>query len=407
MDSKDRKRALFLVGAGASVEFGVDSTEKLTDALAREIASDERMLHSGASLAFEEISTALASYYRGGRAAVNFEQVFHCAHELLFAFPPTAGAINQYRPALVPFLTHRLAASEKGLRALCGGMTEMIHRRVSEACAQPAVPTTALAGFLGRMRSRYLTRIYTTNYDDFILQAAPDLHTGFDAQAGGPPSRFQGREFWSANNQDCVYHLHGSVHLGFCCARTVEMNELVWYDDREEALSNSSHRGTGLSRMDGSTVDASPIITGLDKLSRIQQSPFRHFYSALAGDAMRADVVFVVGCGLGDLHLNSWVKDARLQPNPPPIVLVDYWKDGFVESSAYNQDDPKLVRMWHSLRMPLGFEPHMCDPSIEGWTLDRGRTCAVWSRGFQAFLNAPGNLDAALAVFGLPSISDG
>lgn len=139
---------------------------------------------------------------------------------------------------------------------------------------------------------------------------------------------------------------------------------------------------------------------------RIQQSLFRHFYYALGGDAMCTDVVFVVGCGLGELHLNSWVKDARLKPGPPPIVLVDYWKDGLVGSSAHNQDDPKLVRMWHSLRMPLGFEPHRDDPSIEGWTLDRGRTCAVWGRGFQGFLNAPGNLDAALAALGLPSISD-
>jgi hypothetical protein len=60
-----------------------------------------------------------------------------------------------------------------------------------------------------------------------------------------------------------------------------------------------------------------------------------HCYSALARDAMLADVIFVIGSGLGDLHLNAWLGQARLRNPLPPLLVVDWWQDGFIKKGPY------------------------------------------------------------------------
>ncbi len=59
-----------------------------------------------------EIKHALGHYFEGGLDAVNFEHIYHCAHELLWTFPPSAGTVNEFRPVLLPFLKRKLTATE-------------------------------------------------------------------------------------------------------------------------------------------------------------------------------------------------------------------------------------------------------------------------------------------------------
>ena len=53
------KRAVVLFGAGASVNYGVPSTDKLTDAVEREVKADLRMKHIGGDAALSVISGGL------------------------------------------------------------------------------------------------------------------------------------------------------------------------------------------------------------------------------------------------------------------------------------------------------------------------------------------------------------
>lgn len=397
-----RKRALVVVGAGASKEFGAPTTAELTDTLADRIAQDEWMQRSGADKAFEEIRNGLAGHYRNGGADVNFEQVFHCAHELLFSFAPDDAAVNEYRPTLYPFLERKFVSESRALKALLGGMTRIIYQAIVDVCQTPRAPLAPLARFIERLRSDHITRVYTTNYDDFILQAAPDLFTGFAPRAGSPAGHFDERGFWKSADRDCAYYLHGSVHLGFSNSPdSPRMSELLWHEDRNEAQRHADRMGSGIRRMDGSHVDHAAIITGLDKLSRLQQAPFSYFYSELARDALQADVIFVLGCGLGDLHINNWLHEARLQSDHAPIILVDYWAGGFAANAAFNEIDRKMLEIWHSLRMPIGYEPAKTLYPSEGWAVNKERSCAVWGNGFQAFLNAPDDLETVLAMLTL------
>jgi hypothetical protein len=244
-----------------------------------------------------------------------------------------------------------------------------------------------------------VTRIYTTNYDDYPLQAAPDLYTGFEVKSNDEPRRFELNAFWNKQNVDSIFHLHGSVHLGFARPQTgSEIGELFWLDDRAEALKFASFSGSDTRRMDGSSFLRTSIVTGLDKLSRLQQRPMSHYYSALALDVMHADVIFVIGSGLGDLHLNTWLQEARSRSPNVPIIFVDYWTNDFRRHIEFDYGR-KEIEMMHALRILIG-QRYGGTSFGSGWTLSKREDAAVWGKGFQNFLQAPDELEEVLVRLG-------
>ena len=395
-----KKRALILAGAGASLEFGAPSTTELTKAIETRVCADEWMQQCGGDHAYLQISQTLADYLEGGEHAVNFEHIYHCAHELLFTFEPIPRAVNEYRPLLVPFITRRIAVEQQALRALVERMSEFIFAELSAVCEQPKTSLNPLAAFLAKLREHHITRIYTTNYDDFLLQAAPDLYTGFDSTPSPDAKGFDGQDFWQKTDDDCVFHLHGSVHLGFGRPQIqdADLGTLHWFDDRVKALRYASYSGSGQRRMDGSQTLRTAVITGLDKLSHLQHQPFSHYYASLARDVMVADIIYVIGSGLSDLHLNARLRDARRKPPKPPLIFVDYWPNSFLEDKAFEiQPNRKGMEMLHALHMRVDYHYYGGDSYGSGWLLAKDRTCAIWDKGFLAFLKALGRLDHVLA----------
>jgi hypothetical protein len=93
--------------------------------------------------------------------------------------------------------------------------------------------------------------------------------------------------------------------------------------------------------MDGGEIIYTAIITGFDKLGRLQQRPFSHFYAAMMRDLIWCDVIYVIGSGLGDLHVNSLIHEARSRNPPPALIFVDNCKNGFDE--AWRDPDRKTI----------------------------------------------------------------
>jgi len=148
--------------------------------------------------------------------------------------------------------------------------------------------------------------------------------------------------------------------------------------------------------MDGSQVARTAIVTGLDKLSRLQRQPFSHYYASMARDALTADIILVIGSGLVDLHLNTWLGDARCRTPEPRLLFVDYWRDGFLHDTAFELDR-KTSEMLHTLRILVN-RHYGGGEYGGGWTLSEDRTCAIWDQGFLAFLTAPDELDHVLGM---------
>jgi hypothetical protein len=358
------------------------------------------MQMAGGDAAFQAIKKGLAGYLRKP-GVISFEQIYHCAHELLFTYPPSPGAYDEFKPIMQPFTANTTGLSQEALRALCDKIVAVIYKEVSRSCDSNPVSLEPLARFIERLRGDFVTRIYTTNYDDLPLQAVPDLYTGFAASAG--PQPFDVNGFWRNKHQDGLFHLHGSVRLGYAhpSAGGFEIGELLWFEDRSEALKHASFSGSSPQRMDGTSVLRTPVITGLEKLSRVQQRPFSHFYSMMAWDAMHADIIFVIGSGLADLHLNTWLAEARSRSPKPPLLFVDFWPNGY-EDDTYFELDRKVITLFHRLQVHI--TERYKGLRVGNWIVSQDQTAAIWDKGFQAFLNALDDLDAVLGrLSGVPN----
>jgi hypothetical protein len=389
------KRAVLIVGAGASIEYQAPSTAKITAEIEQQVLADEWMISSGGAKAFKRIKAELESHLNAPED-VNFEHIYHCAHEISYWFRPSARAVNEYRPILFPFIEHKIDFSEVALRALCDKTVDVIYKAFSSACASNPLDLAPLSTFISSLRRQHTTRIYTTNYDDFILQAAPDLYTGFPPGPSEGPKQFELEDFVTRDEQDAVFHLHGSVHLGFPHPMPADsgIGDLYWFDDRSEAAKYALFHGSDVSRMDGTSFMRTSVVTGLDKLSRLQQRPLAHYYAALARDMMRADIIYVIGSGLTDLHINTWLREARAARPAAPIIFVDFWPRPFLEATAWEYGR-KEIQLFHDLNV-LARGPMGGIRRGAGWTISPDRTSAIWDRGFQKFLNAPDELSAVL-----------
>ena len=387
------KKALILFGAGASVEYGAPSTNQVASHIQTALSSNKRPHAPDAKIAYEEIERRLGGYLS---SAPNFEQIYHVANELLALYPPLPRSVDEYRPILQPFVSSQLIDSQQTLLVLLETMTASIFEQFTRACASNTRPLDPLAEFYGDMRSDHVCRSYTTNYDDFVLQAVPDLYTGF-VGGGADPASFDLDGFWTKRDLSSIFHVHGSVHMGFP-VQGGDIGELFWYSDREEARRNAIFSGaSGRSRkMSGTSYLPTAVVTGLDKLSLLQQRPMSHYYAAMGADAMTADVIFVIGSGLTDLHLNAWLREARSRATRIPLLYVDYWPDGF-EATDF-EPDAKTIEMFH------GLEIHVSETlranRVGDWLISQDGTAAIWDKGFQSFLAAPDQLQDALRAIG-------
>lgn len=391
-----KKRAVVLLGAGASVEYKAHSTAQLTAAIERSVMADGWMKHSGGDTAYTQIKTRLAGYLSKPEA-VNFEHIYHCAHELLFVNAPGPHAVDEFRPLMVPFLTCATAIPETALRALVDHMAKVIYAEMSAVCDNNPISLNPLRAFFGKLRADNVLRIYTTNYDDFPLQAEPSLYTGFPATPSSAPKPFDVNTFWLQKDLDSIFHLHGSVHMGFPPPTSGggDIGELFWFDYRADALKHCSFNGGDVRLMDGSSFVRTSVITGLNKLSRLQQRPMSHFYAAMANDLMSADIIYVIGSGLGDLHLNTWLQEARARNPRPPILFVDYWAQDFLDVVEFDFGR-KEIEMFHALKIHVGGQ-YRGARFGSAWTLASDRSAAIWGKGFQSFLAAASELDEVLS----------
>lgn len=401
MEHHNKRRALIVVGAGASVEYGIPATASFGAIIDAAVRADLFCQRSGGTEAYFDVQQKLATYYQSEGEA-HFERIYHVLHEL-DTLDVTPGAVAKFKPVMLPFLEIKKAYEQHALRAAAGTMLKCIYGTVSTACNAPRLPLDTLTAFFDQLRAEYLPRVYTTNYDDFVGQATNDHYfTGFTLEHGDHWD-FDGAAFWSHWDEPGLFHLHGSVHMGFPKGTDRhDIGDIAWYTSRDKASENSSFGGSDDPRMDGTQIARSAIITGLDKLGRLQRTPYAFYYSGLARDAMEADVIFVIGSGLADLHLNTWLKAVRRAKPNVPILYVGYWGgalEGFHNSLHFAYQE-REISLLHDLRINLYGLPIDALKATDGWTVDVSGTAAVWADGFQSFLREPNALRKAMRAIG-------
>lgn len=401
MEQQGKRRALVVVGAGASVEYGIPVTAEFGKTIEAAVRDNEHCQRTGGTDAYLDVAAKLLDYYDDPGDA-HFERIYHVLHELE-TLKVTPGAVAKFRPVMAPFLELTRSYEPLALRAAARTMIECVYREVSRVCSAPKQPLDPLTRFFADLEEAYLPRVYTTNYDDFVGQATTNRYfTGF-AQTHDEHAAFDAAGFWSNWNSPALLHVHGSVHMGFpLSGGSHEIGDIAWYASRDQALKHAFNGGSGDARMDGTQIERSAIITGLDKLGRLQRTPYTFYYSALGRDAMEADVIFVLGSGLADLHLNTWLKAVRRAKPHVPVLYVGYWKgdvDDLYCALHFDYGD-REISLLHDLRIDLHRVRAGGLKAVDGWTIDATGTAAVWADGFQAFLRQPDALRVAMRAIG-------
>lgn len=411
----DRKRrAVVLLGAGASVEYGIPSTVGFGGLIDRFVAKDPFCCSKKGDRVYQSVKMLLTNYYRNAlevrpdrshqQAAklAHFERIYHILHELA-GFRATPGAASKFMPVMLAFLNHRRPYPEGALEAASSAMTRAIYTIVSRRCERPRQSLAPLSAFFKTLEMSYVPRVYTTNYDDFVWQATGHRYnTGFRSFAAGV-SRFEPLEFWDCWDSPGVFHLHGSVHMGFPVpGQGMGFGDLAWYDSRAEARTRSEWGGSEAERLDGTGLTRSAIITGLDKLGRLQPQPFATYYAGFQRDVIEADLIVVAGSGLADIHLNRAIQFARARNRDLKLLYIDWWQGGvkgLFREVRFGGGDREIA-LSHDLHVATHNVAERDFGAVSGWTIDARKSSAVWADGFQSCL-----LDAAAMGAAMREIS--
>lgn len=327
-----KKKILMVYGAGASVKLGMTSMYDI-DKFLEEKANSEFSLPS--------INKNLYSYIRDciNEKYPNFEKVLYVINQLsciVSNIELSSGKISKNHNFSLNHFVENLTFPEiknyDEIRAITGNDFRVMYLRLLDELLnefrykcinvdQKDKNFDLHSKFLNQLSENYELGIFTTNYDNLILQALPNLFTGFDRQSGEFLRRdVIKRQFW-----DFVYHVHGSVHFNMPSSSN-KMHSIKWLENINKSDKNSFYR-SGQTTTEGLEIPNTSIIVGYDKLNQIQKEPFRNFYSALDSFIYDADAIIFVGYGFGDNHINNPFLEIKTEKPNIPIIVIDYSSD--------------------------------------------------------------------------------
>ncbi len=158
-------------------------------------------------------------------------------------------------------------------------------------------------------------RVYTLNYDNWLNR----YDNYFD---GFVNDKFDFKEVINNRITDCHYNLHGCIlwHRLLVCEKLAEP---------EERKHIQSFDGYTISR---EALLPSPIISGYNKLTRINSSPLLEIFHSLTSDCVTANKVLIIGYSFSDPHINNNLK--FIDKGTKVIVVVYYDKSCLTDTKS-------------------------------------------------------------------------
>ncbi len=167
--------------------------------------------------------------------------------------------------------------------------------------------------FWDALASGHRLDIATTNYDNLIEMARPELNQGFQPIPGENAKRFSPCVLRQPGNH--LVHLHGSIHWGYRSgahdinrfAFQDSRHDLYWHDDPEAAQKSWGH-GSSQKSQSGAELIVGPMLTGLQKPDKVLSAePYASYYRTFGKWLEDNSRLVVVGYGFGDVHINDLV----------------------------------------------------------------------------------------------------
>jgi hypothetical protein len=338
-----KETLVVIVGAGASVRAGISSTADLTrrvkDALPvievpGVVAGPRGGVARLPSSRFPSMADILDQGLRSDYGSdYDYERILHALEEL----EPFLGA--RYNPDGSPLADTPVLGSfaelmrrfeciddESVIRTARLEMLKLVHRIVGGDCDYPTEPHTATPAReqLGRLFAvlvqRYRLVAITFNYDDLLDRMPLQWQDGFTIPVSDKFCWLFSPDAWSGFVEDesanLLIHLHGSVRYGHRPQEThttifTRFAEPARYDYLTAAQDSVADSATSGTSADGAVADASYIVSGLRKASKLAYNarPYGYYYRSVMDFLPKARRLLVLGYGWRDAHVNTWVNE--------------------------------------------------------------------------------------------------
>lgn len=341
MKSLPKKKILLITGAGASLGFGMPSTndiDDLFDKWSAEICTVEGSSLSLYSYLKKEMNHFYASL--SIKRNINFEDMLYMAMQLAsLGRNYSPNALNAFinlkeLPELCQF--SRPVSHEQigfAFSNMVRHLTDKLVKHFREKCLlvqrEYQDDFSVFKIFLHNLANDFELGVVTLNYDDVVLQAMNNLNTGFSLSGDFDPHRIIVSDKWNF-----CYHLHGSVHFDMVGSR-IDMHQIKWNEDLGSKFQQNSGGRNPQSTKEDIDVITSTIIAGYNKKNQIYRYPFSLYYADFVRKANEADGFIFAGYGFPDIHLNEAINESLKINRKRPVVIIDY---------ADNNEDPMQFR---------------------------------------------------------------
>lgn len=396
--SMTKKKLLIIVGAGASIDFGLPSVGAVDKLFDQEAGKTYPLVADPTSNLYRHCRDAINVYYGGSpkpalRKWANFEEVLYQINLLTsYVSDPLRlhGSNTLLRASFLPDVLEfgRTGKPADGdvLHGLTNTLMDALVDHFIDACATAstakATEIAELGMFLKALQDEFEIGIITLNYDNLFTQAVTGLHTGFDSTGKFDPMSVLARTGWNF-----LYHLHGSVH--FAMERVAhDLHGVTWTSTPTKSGAVHAAGRSSQHSMEGTAYPMSPFVAGYGKTQQILRQPFRTYFAQVNRLVHEADSLLFLGYGFGDLHLNAAFSEVRNRHRP--IVLVDWaadtqdplpfrndtWSYNLFKTLPGNAHAMCSVR--HSAQADLGDLRAACELEVSN---DSNYPLAVWYNG--------------------------
>ncbi|MAL59210.1 MAG: hypothetical protein CMC14_04105 [Flavobacteriaceae bacterium] len=332
------KKLLIVLGAGASIEFGMPSVYEI-DKLFERRASDNYSLKN------KEESKNLYTWLKekilnhrkenakiGIKYELNFEtllftmqNISSISNEENIDYNKSLKAfikLNQF-PEIITRYREEKRADGNDFKDMQASLTDQLLIHIRRKCLtlnkDKRDELNKAKQFFNDLKEEYDLGFINLNYDNVILNILPDLSTGFNLEDG----KFDKTEFYS-NKWNFCYHLHGSIHFNMTNDGPQSHN-IIWENDLNNNFQTRSTNRNVNYTSEGNYHLNSTIISGLDKANQLLRAPYRQYYMKIDSLVNESDAILFIGYGFNDMHLNKVFPSHRFSPNKKRnVVVIDY-----------------------------------------------------------------------------------
>lgn len=364
-----KKKLLLIVGAGASVEFGMPSVSAVGGIINKAIQARYPLMSAPTTNLYEHIEGAITRYWTQSvpsylRRAPHFEDILYAIFATAAAYP--AGAYTSALGALITanklpdvsfFSKQAQLVGSNTLHDLGNASVDAIIEQFRSACLTSQHTKVAefaqLQTLVAALQADFEIAVVTLNYDDVMYRAFPGIETGFDPATG----KFDEHRILNRSEWPCMLHLHGSVHfdMPLPTAPTDDLHEICWQANLSAQFQQNASGRSSRKYAEGADFPTSVIVAGYGKTSQILRRPFRTYYSELDRLVSDCDAALFAGYGFGDVHLNMAFETYR-DRRRRPIAVIGYAPDDAMTMGGADLGDlnPMITTLIHTLRTDFG-----------------------------------------------------